>query len=446
MLLFASVGTPAQVLHNGGFGFTSNIPAGVIAANATATNNAVCKNIAPYYLEIDNGTGPIYSISVGTPTVTASTAWDIASASKMMSAIYIAQALNSTPTQSSATGLALNFSDGYNGMGSYTKGATCNKPGLATAAAPLGNICNVPPQPSASGDPGINPSPQGGGNTNSIAYCMTLCISQDMYNAEGSGHAQPLGSSYGTLTASQVGSFSYDSAHLENLANNLFGNSGPQYQGYYWAHQPSGPPATGYSTNPITSQYWNVLGVTPPSGSTFYYAQPLLAGGIVADAQSMIVVLRAVANGSLYFKNWLGINQVCAQQNCTSPCLPATQCGVVNSPVSTYWHYGYGHWVESDPAQHNDFSYSSPGAFGEYPWIQQMCPAAGHQGGFCHTYTEAAAAGSAGILYAGIVSRNAKVSNNPVTRGVDSAKCAAVVRYALFTGVAQSGSIPNWQY
>jgi hypothetical protein len=36
--------------------------------------------------------------------------------------------------------------------------------------------------------------------------------------------------------------------------------------------------------------------------------------------------------------------------------------------VPESWHYGLGHWIEDDPAT-GDGSFSSPGAFGFYPWI-----------------------------------------------------------------------------
>lgn len=37
-------------------------------------------------------------------------------------------------------------------------------------------------------------------------------------------------------------------------------------------------------------------------------------------------------------------------------------------PATESWHYSIGHWVEDDP-QVGDGAFSSPGAFGFYPWI-----------------------------------------------------------------------------
>lgn len=37
-------------------------------------------------------------------------------------------------------------------------------------------------------------------------------------------------------------------------------------------------------------------------------------------------------------------------------------------PPGESWHYSIGHWVEDDPVV-GDGAFSSPGAFGFYPWI-----------------------------------------------------------------------------
>jgi hypothetical protein len=37
-------------------------------------------------------------------------------------------------------------------------------------------------------------------------------------------------------------------------------------------------------------------------------------------------------------------------------------------PESESWHYSIGHWVEDDPVV-GDGAFSSPGAFGFYPWV-----------------------------------------------------------------------------
>ena len=45
-------------------------------------------------------------------------------------------------------------------------------------------------------------------------------------------------------------------------------------------------------------------------------------------------------------------------------------CDAVRSPALTVqWHYSISHWIEDDPAT-GDGAFSSPGAFGFYPWIE----------------------------------------------------------------------------
>jgi hypothetical protein len=75
-------------------------------------------------------------------------------------------------------------------------------------------------------------------------------------------------------------------------------------------------------------------------------------------------------------------------------------------PPQESWQYSLGHWVESDPRV-GDGAFSSPGAFGFYPWID------------------------AGRSHYGILAR---VASNGA-RG--SALCGRQIRKAWSTGVAQ---------
>ena len=61
--------------------------------------------------------------------------------------------------------------------------------------------------------------------------------------------------------------------------------------------------------------------------------------------------------------NSLGTHRVCANPD-------AAGCDAIASPISGTedWGYSLGHWVEDDPVV-GDGAYSSPGAFGFYPWI-----------------------------------------------------------------------------
>jgi hypothetical protein len=94
------------------------------------------------------------------------------------------------------------------------------------------------------------------------------------------------------------------------------------------------------------------------------YSQPQLAGGIVASPDAYASFLRKILAGGLQIGSLLGSGAVCTN--------PVT-CGrdqAIFAPIppNESWHYSVGHWVEDDPKV-GDGAFSSPGAFGFYPWI-----------------------------------------------------------------------------
>jgi hypothetical protein len=93
-----------------------------------------------------------------------------------------------------------------------------------------------------------------------------------------------------------------------------------------------------------------------------FYTQPQLAGGITAAADDYARLLRKIVGGQLVMKSVLGTHAVCTD--------PATCPDAVFAPTprGEQWHYSIGHWVEDDPTV-GDGAFSSPGAFGFYPWI-----------------------------------------------------------------------------
>ena len=92
------------------------------------------------------------------------------------------------------------------------------------------------------------------------------------------------------------------------------------------------------------------------------YTQPQLAGGVFTNADSYGGFLRKVLSGDLAIKTALGSNAVC-----TNP-TTCTAAVFAPLPISESWHYSVGHWIEDDPVV-GDGAFSSPGAFGFYPWI-----------------------------------------------------------------------------
>jgi len=93
------------------------------------------------------------------------------------------------------------------------------------------------------------------------------------------------------------------------------------------------------------------------------YSQAQLAGGGVSTATDYARFLRAALKGDLQIGALLGSHPVCANpQTCPQEAVKTP------IPQTETWHYSVGHWVEDDP-QVGDGAFSSPGAFGFYPWI-----------------------------------------------------------------------------
>ena len=88
--------------------------------------------------------------------------------------------------------------------------------------------------------------------------------------------------------------------------------------------------------------------------------------------------------------------------------LPSACPTAVYSPSPLAWHYSYAHWVEDEPTT-GDGAFSSPGAFGFYPWIDAT-----------KTYY--------GILARAVVGGGAYL---------ESAMCGRLLRKAFVTGTAQ---------
>lgn len=132
------------------------------------------------------------------------------------------------------------------------------------------------------------------------------------------------------------------------------------------------------------------------------YSQPQLAGGAVSTPQDYARFLRKLLDGTLKMGAALGTHAVC-----TNPAsCPAGQAVHTPIPASESWHYSLGHWVEDDPVV-GDGAYSSPGAFGFYPWID------------------------AGRAHYGILARQ-------VNQGYyESVQCGRLIRKAWSSGTAQ---------
>jgi len=142
----------------------------------------------------------------------------------------------------------------------------------------------------------------------------------------------------GKLTPENVGRFYYGGGHMQKHAVDLG----------------LGPLTTAELATEIRSKIGEDVGLT--------YMGPHLAGGGVSTASDYARFLRHILDGTLAIGAMLG-----AEATCTNP---STCADAVYTPIpeELSWHYSLGHWVEDDPTA-GDGSFSSPGAFGFYPWI-----------------------------------------------------------------------------
>ncbi len=205
---------------------------------------------------------------------------------------------------------------------------------------------------------------------NSIDYCLTLPASTP-------------GKTYASHDPTTDGIFHYNPGHEENHAG--------QFQ----------PEISSLDVAQLGAAIASVIGV---DGVTLRYNQPLLAGGILATANDYAAVLRGVVRGRLGMRDALGTHAVCAWVG--------PGCNAMHSPARTVqWHYSIAHWVEDDPAT-GDGAFSSPGAFGFYPWIE------------------------ANRKYYGVIARFASASDE-LQAGLASSRCGTALRAAWETGTPQ---------
>ncbi len=184
-----------------------------------------------------------------------------------------------------------------------------------------------------------------------------------------------------------IGKFDYDGGHLENHAS-LYGAIG----------------------NVPVWQLGSTIGNEFGASGSLTYTEPLLSGGLFVNSNDYTQILRNILSGTLFMRDALGTNPVC-----TLPTAPG--CNAVYSPIPEAWHYSMAHWVEDDPSTNGDGAFSSPGAFGFYPWIE------------------------ASKTYYGVISREDQLHASHY--GFESVQCGRLIRHAWDTGVEQTGTIPT---
>jgi CubicO group peptidase (beta-lactamase class C family) len=140
---------------------------------------------------------------------------------------------------------------------------------------------------------------------------------------------------------------------------------------------------------------------------SFTYDSPQLAAGVMTTATDYAFFLRKIINNQLLIGSMLGSHAVC-----TNPAICPNEALSTPIPNSENWHYSLGHWVEDDPTA-GDGSFSSPGAFGFYPWID------------------------ASKTYYGILARYATPTVIGDSVAADSIDCGRRIRKAWMTGAQQ---------
>jgi len=347
---------------------TTGVPTATSASAATATaqDNALCATvITPFYWEIGDQNGALASGSVGVDStgapVTATTNYSIASASKWLYSTYVTQLRGSAANLTANDVNFLHFTSGYTNMGSDTTSSQC---------------------PSTNDPDGIN-----------------TCLAQPNTQSGADAPGQP----YGTQIPANIGIFDYDSGHMEMHAS---------------LYTPLGPIVTKPLTakDPLATSIWSTLGTGLPMG----YSEPLMAGGVYGDADEYTTVLRAILRGTLAMKGALGIDAVCTRNGAKYTQNPVGICTAGSSPMPERWHYSIGHWVEDDPQFNNDGAFSSPGAYGFYPWID------------------------ATKTYYGVISRyGLPAADSGLQQGYASQQCGQLIRRAWMTGTEQTGTLPT---
>ena len=143
----------------------------------------------------------------------------------------------------------------------------------------------------------------------------------------------------------------------------------------------------------------------------FSYKQAQPAGGGVSSVADYAHFLSAILDGQLQIGKLLGTHKVC-----TNPRTCPNEAVKTPIPLTETWHYSVGHWVEDDPKV-GDGAFSSPGAFGFYPWI------------------------SSDKQYYGIVGRESHrgmmASDEEERPAVQSVDCGRDIRAAWLTGKAK---------
>jgi hypothetical protein len=183
----------------------------------------------------------------------------------------------------------------------------------------------------------------------------------------------------GFHSAGKDGAFDYDGGHFQHYASASLGLGGDD-------------------DAKLAQDIGAVVG--PDLGIA--YSSPQLAAGIRWTPAGYARFLRKILGGGLAIHDHMSDTPVCT--------LPGSAgCNAVYSPAAPFaWHYAWGHWIEDDASMGDDGAFSSPGAFGFYPWLD------------------------AKLAYYGILARDIEGAG-ALAAYKDSAICGRAIRKAFFS-------------
>jgi hypothetical protein len=294
--------------NDSGSGTSASQQQQIQAAQTTASDNAQCMSLTPFYWEIGDKDGTLVSGTGGDNSSTppsSATVMSIASASKWIFSTYALEKMNisaSNPLTTDEIRL-LNFTSGYHNLYDATCWLSTTVGGCFTATNPLG-----------------------GNNSDQIS--------------------------------ADIGKFYYNGGHLQALATNVL-NLGGDYDSVALGSSPQlSTEISTYIGQEISLLYTNAslaggIAMSPAMYATFL--RKILSGDLRMKNYLGVDAVCAHANSSDC------PTAIYSPVNQTTP-------GGPNDIGDEAWHYSLGHWVEDDPTV-GDGSFSSPGADGFYPWI-----------------------------------------------------------------------------
>lgn len=105
--------------------------------------------------------------------------------------------------------------------------------------------------------------------------------------------------------------------------------------------------------------------ITKTLGFSITYQNPKFAGAGNTAPREYEKFLMKLVRGDYMLFDFLGTHSVCTNK---IHCPETVSRSAI--PDNESWRYSLGHWIETDPV-FGDESFSSPGIFGFYPWIDK---------------------------------------------------------------------------